>query len=188
MAFKALFFSNGLYLLYLLLAVDHAAAHYLLLSPSPRWAGTMEPSNRYLLARAHCPIPGWRRQSPAPSHQHRPHGQSPLDPEKMRIPNNPPSTSPGSAGGEGQAWLSPPGIPSSSLPKSQPRQGRENLQINGIPSSQGNISGLIRLVVGSDGTFNRMEPTQALPCLRRGSVPFQPFQLSQQSLLNDGAS
>lgn len=58
MAFKALFFSNGLYLLYLLLAVDHAAAHYLLLFPSPRWVGTMESSNPYLLVSNHCsPFP-----------------------------------------------------------------------------------------------------------------------------------
>lgn len=55
MAFKALFFSNGLYLLYLLLAVDHAVAHYLLLFPSPRWVGTMESSNGYLPVRNRCP-------------------------------------------------------------------------------------------------------------------------------------
>ena len=55
MAFKALFFSNGLYLLYLLLLVDHAVDHYLLLFPSLRWVGTMESSNRYLLVRNRCP-------------------------------------------------------------------------------------------------------------------------------------
>lgn len=176
MAFKALFFSNGLYLLYLLLAVDHAAAHYLLLFPSPPWAGTMEPSNRYLLVRNHCPIPsstpGWRRlrlRSLAPAPSPRPErvgsGGSVVKKLYVQWTEHDPR-------GE-QTQVEPRGIPSAAFLENKQSHGTESLQVNGIVSSQENISGLVRLAVGSDEILKQIKMTH----FRKGSIVFQPFQL-----------
>lgn len=176
MAFKALFFSNGLYLLYLLLAVDHAAARYLLLFPSPRWAGTMEPSNRYLLVRNRCPHPrrhpgtqGVKPRSLAPAPSPRLErvrsGGSVVEKFSVRWAKRDPR-------GE-QTRVEPRGVPAAAFAGNEQSHGTESLQINRIVSSQENISGLIRLAVGSDEILKQIKMTH----FRKGSILFQPFQL-----------
>jgi len=73
--------------------------------------------------------------------------------------------------------LSPPGIPLAALPEIKQCRGMEGPQISGTVSSQENISGLIRLVVGSNDMFKQIKMTQALSHFGKGSILFQPFQL-----------